>query len=235
MTKLINRLKEVMSDKNISQAELSRMTKINRSTISEWLSGKYEPKQDSIYIISKSLGINPAWLSGFDASKMAPNNDSEISSKYNKLTDTNKIKLNNYADELISHQFNVTSINAAKPIYNIEILGQVSAGPGAFLDGNDFTEVITTPIKPPKNYDFALQVKGNSMEPTFKSNQLIYVKKCEDDCVNNIVVAEYNGVGYVKQLERKNDRYVLHSFNNSYADIIVEPGTSFEIFGKVIE
>ena len=62
----INRLKNIMSERKITQSELSKRTGIRQSSISDWLNGRYEPKQDKIYLIAQSLGVSPSWLLGYD-------------------------------------------------------------------------------------------------------------------------------------------------------------------------
>ncbi len=59
---IIARIKEIMTAKGISQAELVRRTGIRASSISDWLSGKYTPKQDKIDLMAAALGVSPAWL-----------------------------------------------------------------------------------------------------------------------------------------------------------------------------
>ena len=61
------RLTEAMARKNIKQSELSRITGIDKSSISLYVSGKYSPKGDKLYKLSLALGVSPAWLSGFNA------------------------------------------------------------------------------------------------------------------------------------------------------------------------
>lgn len=65
-TKLVSRINEALRRNEMSKAELSRRTGISPSSLSEYLSGKYEPKQDKIYLISKALNVDPVWLLGFD-------------------------------------------------------------------------------------------------------------------------------------------------------------------------
>ena len=40
--------------------------KIQKSEISQYLSGKFVPGQDKIYALSLALGVNPLWLMGYD-------------------------------------------------------------------------------------------------------------------------------------------------------------------------
>ena len=61
------RLRKALSMRNMRQSELCEKTKIPKSAISHYLSGSFVPKQDRAYIIAQALGVNPAWLMGFDA------------------------------------------------------------------------------------------------------------------------------------------------------------------------
>lgn len=40
--------------------------KLNRSDISQYVSGKVEPGQDKITVLGKALNVNPVWLLGYD-------------------------------------------------------------------------------------------------------------------------------------------------------------------------
>lgn len=61
-----NRLKKALMIKNMKPIDLANRSGINKATISQYLSGKYRAKQDNIYILSKALDINEAWLMGYD-------------------------------------------------------------------------------------------------------------------------------------------------------------------------
>lgn len=62
--KLIERMKQVMNEKQITQAELAKRTGIRASSISDYLNNRYEPKQDKIYLIAEALHVDAGWLSG---------------------------------------------------------------------------------------------------------------------------------------------------------------------------
>ena len=52
--------------------------KINKSDLSQYISGKVVPKQDKLAILSMALGINEAWLMGYELDNQ--NNDAPQSS-----------------------------------------------------------------------------------------------------------------------------------------------------------
>ena len=66
MAKFSDRLREALSLRKMTQAELSRKTGISKGSISDYLSGNYEAKQDKIYDIARALNVDEGWLMGFD-------------------------------------------------------------------------------------------------------------------------------------------------------------------------
>lgn len=61
-----NRLNTAMRIRNMKAAELSEKTGISKSSLSEYINGKYEAKQDGVYLLAKALNVNEAWLMGLD-------------------------------------------------------------------------------------------------------------------------------------------------------------------------
>ena len=62
------RLAEAMRIREVSQTELHNRTGINKSSISTYLKGEYEAKQNKVYEIARALSVSPAWLMGYDVS-----------------------------------------------------------------------------------------------------------------------------------------------------------------------
>ena len=60
------RLKMKMAEKGMKQIELARMTGIERSLISSYISGRYEPKDDKLQALAKALDCDAIWLAGYD-------------------------------------------------------------------------------------------------------------------------------------------------------------------------
>lgn len=72
-----DRLKEIMKIHNLKQSDLVEKTGIGKSSISTYLSGEYQPKQDKIIKLSNALDVNPSWLMGYDV-PMVDNNLNNI-------------------------------------------------------------------------------------------------------------------------------------------------------------
>ena len=56
------RLQKAFAAKRITATELSRLTGINKGDISNYMNGKYVPKQDNCFRLAKALDVDPGWL-----------------------------------------------------------------------------------------------------------------------------------------------------------------------------
>lgn len=74
-----SRIKEAMKAAGKKQADLTRETGIDKGSISHYVSGRYEPKQEAIYKLAMVLNVSEMWLWGYDAPRERPkaqkNND----------------------------------------------------------------------------------------------------------------------------------------------------------------
>lgn len=59
-----DRLREAMQDAGMTQSDLARATGLNRATISRYLSGEVEPRQDAAHKLAVALGVAEFWLWG---------------------------------------------------------------------------------------------------------------------------------------------------------------------------
>ncbi|MEK1546939.1 helix-turn-helix transcriptional regulator, partial [Staphylococcus aureus] len=130
MNSFKDRLKQIMSERKISQSELSRRTGIGRNSISDYLNGKYEAKQDKVFELAKALNVNEAWLMGFDISKNRKIENNDITSIYNKLTPPRQENVLNYANEQLDEQNKVTSIDGYKESKLVSYIACGATGAG---------------------------------------------------------------------------------------------------------
>ena len=64
-----DRLREAMHAADKKQIELATETGLSHSTISRYLSGKVEPRQEAIIKLAKALDVSEWWLWGYDVPK----------------------------------------------------------------------------------------------------------------------------------------------------------------------
>ena len=64
MDSFAERLRLAMKRAEIKPVELCEKTGIGKSSISQYLSGEYEPKQKKLFKLAKALSVSPAYLMG---------------------------------------------------------------------------------------------------------------------------------------------------------------------------
>ena len=99
------RLKKLMNERNLKQVDILEMTKpycakydvkMNKSDLSQYVSGKVEPNQDKLFVLARALRVNEAWLMGFDVemekdiSASGASNDIELIEKFSLLNKRDK-------------------------------------------------------------------------------------------------------------------------------------------------
>ncbi|MCE5738702.1 helix-turn-helix domain-containing protein [Staphylococcus pseudintermedius] len=217
----------------ISQSELSRRTGIGRNSISDYLNGKYEAKQDKVFELAKALNVNEAWLMGFDISKNREIENS-ITSIYDKLTPPRQKRVLDFANEQLNEQNNkVLHINSHNVISEeVAVYGYASAGTGeTLIDGVEFTTQYNGHIP---NHDFALQVNGDSMEPMFEDKEIIFIDKTKQINSGQIGIFVIDGEAYLKKVFINEEGIRLVSLNSKYPDLHFDSSHDIKVAGKVI-
>lgn len=95
MSDISKKIASLMHERGLTMTDLAKMTGISRSTISRYLSGKVEPKQNSIGLIADALHVNPVWLMGLDVSPdlLVETKAGSMMIQLDKLTPANKAAL----------------------------------------------------------------------------------------------------------------------------------------------
>lgn len=99
------RLAEIMRIRDVSLTELHNRTGINKSSISTYLKGGYEAKQNKVYEIARALNVSEAWLMGYDipmerdpAPVSSERDEYILISKYRKLSPEGKMYIQDQLD-----------------------------------------------------------------------------------------------------------------------------------------
>lgn len=176
MDEIKDRLALALKIKEKTAKDLSDLTNIPKSSISQYMSGYAKPKSDRIHSIAKVLNINEAWLLGYDV----PMDKSDI---INKLEPINII----FDDYFPLHY--CTNLSAGSPTELLE------AEPDA---------VVYVPIKfqSRKKRLHAFQVNGTSMNNVIPDGAIVVAEEVPDTVLKEgtIVVAWINGEATVKRI-----------------------------------
>ena len=159
----------------MTAAELSRKSGIRASSISDYLTGKYEPKQDKIDQLAQALNVSPAWLMGYEH-KDSIWNDNVGPTRFN--CDFIEIPV-------------LGAVPAGVPVEAIENI-------------IDSIKVSTDFINPDAEH-FALRVKGDSMYPKYLEGDTIIVEVRHDCESGQDAIVYVNGYDATLKTVIKND------------------------------
>lgn len=180
--------------------------------------------------IAADLGISPTTFNTWCVGKIMPR-----MGKVQAIADYFNIG----KSDLIDDKSNLIGKKVKKGIA-INVLGRVAAGlPIEAIEDIIDTEEITEELAKTGDF-FALQIRGNSMEPRMCEGDVVIVRKQNDAESGDIVIAMVNGDDATcKRLRKYRDGIELISNNPSYEpmffsneEIIARP---VKIIGKVVE
>lgn len=161
MTEIKDRLKEALQIRNITRTELSDLSGVPKPMITDYIKGRYKPKQDNIYALSKALDVSPYWLMGYDV-------DIDF-----KGFVTNYSCINEADDDLDDLYKKYPNIKPIKKI-KIPMLGKIACGEPTFADEGHETYIETDGHI---NADFCLTCDGDSMEPKLMNGDIVFIRK----------------------------------------------------------
>lgn len=211
-----DRFSVVLNDRNMSMADVSKRTGISRSSLSEYAKGKFVPKQDKVYLISKALDVSPAWLMGFDV-------DIDNHKK-------NEVTLVGRANVMRTYRY---------------INSKVSAGTPITIDGQNYSSLAVPDSmlgKYAKEDVLFMHISGDSMNKIIPNGSLIGIleyNSIHDIKNGDIVVFDYNGNYSVKRFykDEEQNRIIFkpESTDPTYLDIVYDLElNNVDIIGKVI-
>ena len=254
----IERIKQLKSEKKITNDQLADMTGIPLGTLSKILAGISDsPKLVNIVAIAQALGCSLDYLISGNPENT---NNYTLSSQEIRMVETFRA-LDDHGKELAlmvldKEKERVQSVDEAAPVRqttarvltppslrtpSVSASGlskrtiilydmPVSAGPG--IDLSDVTE---SEIRIPDNAktqdaDYALRISGNSMEPKFHDGDILLIQNCDSVEVGELGIFILDGEGYFKKFD--GDR--LLSLNPIYAPIPLSGFSEIQCAGRVI-
>ena len=256
----ISRIKQIKSERRITNEELSEMTGIPLGTLSKILAGISDsPKLSNIVAICAALGCTLDYI----VSGTPENNnnytlsDGEIKLIENfRVLDTHgkemvTLVLEKECDRARSEQYSAgerrakilppmerktaSRASAAMPYglgrREIPLFDlPVSAGTGVFLDDSRADDIIIPDNSKTKGADFAVRISGRSMEPKYHDGDVLLVQDC--DAVENgeLAIFVLDGSGYFKMFG--GDRLI--SLNPEFDDIPLSDFGEVSCCGRVV-
>ena len=222
-----NRKKQGLTQSQLATKLSLRGITVSPKTISSWEKGNNEPGIRAFAEICLILEVPDLYEALYGHNPF---------DKSTLLNAEGRDKLQDYLSLLLaSHQYD-ESTPGIIPISRRRIkLFHVyaSAGTGNFLEESSF-EWIEVGSEVPQKADFGIQIAGDSMEPRYVNQQIVWVHSQETLSSGEIGIFFYNGDAYCKKLSEDADGLFLISLNQKYAPMRVRTEDNFKIFGKVL-
>lgn len=99
-----SRLNDLLKKREMSAADLSRITGIPESAISQYRRGFFIPKQDRMELLANALHCSPAYLATGRKEEPPTTPPAPPIPGFDELTDENKKVVQDYIDFLLSKQ-----------------------------------------------------------------------------------------------------------------------------------
>lgn len=204
------RLSELRKQKGLKQGDLAAFLGVAQSTLSGWENGKFEIDDKNKIKLADFFGVSVDYLLGREVSANSPWNENGI------------------------------DMAPRKKGIKIPVLGRVVAGVPveAVQDVIDYEEIDEEMAK--TGEFFALQIKGDSMEPRIKSGDVVIVRKQDIVDSGDIAIVMVNGDDATcKKFVKHKNGVSLVSMNPAYTPMFYTmdevESMPVRILGRVME
>lgn len=188
------RLREGLSLRSMTQAELARRTGLDRSSISRYLKNEYKGNQDAVYKISQTLAVSEAWLMGYDVpmepQKQAAPQPTPIPPGFQPMPE----------------------------MATVPIVGRIACGTPILAEQN----IEGSACVPARwRATFSLVCKGDSMEPKIHDGDLVAIRKQPEVENGEIAAVRIGEEATLKHVYKREGYLELRPENPRYDSIIL--------------
>ncbi len=204
MTEFKDRLKEALSIRKMSAAELARGSHVNEGAISQYKKGAYKATQENLDKLANTLNVSVAWLMGADV---------PMNKERNRL--------------------HLVPPNVASETVTFPVIGNIAAGYDEIAIEDWSGDTVEIPISYLKGHKqsefFVLSVKGNSMYPMYHDGDkvLIFKQSYIDNSGDIGAIIYDNECATLKKIEFVNEQIRLVPLNPEYMPKVIT-GTDVE-------
>ena len=207
------RLRAGLDAAGMTQSELSKQSGVSKSSISRYLSGAWEAKQDAVYLLAQALDVSEAWLMGYDVPMERTPQPAE-------------------RDNTIRLPANIIPVPPASK--TVPLLGTIACGVPILAEENLDGEVSLPDFV---HADFALRCKGDSMvDARILDGDIVYIRKQPDVENGEIAAVLIGDEATLKRVYKYPGQVVLQPANPKYAPLIRagEAINEMKILGKAV-
>ena len=214
----------------MNQGELAKKPEnygiyVKQTSISAWESGATQPSARQLLAICEIFGIYDVYTEFIGKNPVNPFRNLNEEG-VNKVMDYIHL-LERTGDYRLADIIPLHVVRERKVFYTT-----VSAGTGSFLDGEDYEMYASPDI--PEEATFGVHVNGDSMEPRYHNEELVWIEQTEQLDDGEIGIFYLDGNAYIKKFQNNKKGTYLISLNKKYDPIPVTENSSFKIFGRVL-
>lgn len=231
-------LKRLRENTGLTSDDVGTLIGKSGKTVNAWENGRGQPDAEiliklcSIYKVDNLLAEfdeNNIINTNISQNEMAYINKCRKLDRYGRKAVTDLID-NEYSRCIEQEQEQANKMDT--PVISIRhSYYKVSAGKGFELGDGDSWGTIEVPDTPEaRKADYALTIKGRSMEPIYFNGDIVLIKKQPAVDIGQVGIFVLNGAGYIKKFG--GDRLI--SLNDEYDDIVPGENDDCQCVGKVI-
>ena len=211
MAEFYKQLLKAMELKGVNQSELCKRTQIPKSAMSQYMSGKFKPKQTRTYLIAKALNVSEAWLMGFDDVSMDRDTEAENSD--------------------LTH---IKNIEPMPTMVKVPLLGTIACGEPILAEEN-IEDYINMPEK--TKGTFALRCKGDSMiNARIFDGDIVFIRDQPEVENGEIAAVLIEDEATLKRVYKTENSIELRPENPTYKPMVFynENINNIKILGKAV-
>lgn len=191
-----SRLSQALEARGMKAADLSKKTKVAEGTISCYINGRYEAKQNRVQVFAEALNVNPAWLMGYDVPM-------ETESRYSVAPASRPIP---------------PGFEPMPKMKKVPLIGAIACGdPITAMENREGEIDVPEDIR----CDFALRCKGNSMIGAgIHDGDAVYIRIQPEVENGQIAAVRIGDEATLKRVYLHTDYIELRPENPDYESII---------------
>ena len=227
------KIKQARKKAGLTQQELAQSlsSSIRNTAISSWENDISKPDVDSLEELCPILNVHPNYFFDFDGS--------------NAKTEWHKPLVEAY--QVAEKPFQEAACAVLRIPYvepeaepEVEIVDMIvyscSAAAGNPLYAEDDYERIPFPAdEVPREADFGIRIRGDSMEPTIEDGSIVWVHKTNELFNRQIGIFMIDDEAACKRFFSSGKAIVLESDNDAYDPIVIHEHQAFRIVGRVLD
>ena len=211
---LSQRLRQALELKDMTQSELARVSGIGKSSISRYVKGDWEGKQDAVYALARGLGVSESWLMGYNVPIGREPETPAEPAKTDALYD-------------------IPGILPVPKMVPKPLLGTIACGTPILAVENIAGRILVPEDVP---CDFVLRCKGDSMvNAHILDGSLVYVRSQPDVENGEIAAVRIDDEATLKRVYKTPSSITLMPENNKYPPLVYtgEDMNQVQILGLV--